>query len=757
MVKSHKLVAYDFATNTHPRHASRTRSTRYWRDVGTIDAYFQAHFDTLGAQPKFRMTNRHWPIYASPDQAESAQIENGVINRSVVGSGSIVDGAALDHAMLRRSVLVERGARLEHCIVMERSRIGRGAHVRRAIIDQDNDDPAGRTHRLRPRARTASASRSRQSASWWCRPASSRRASRPRRTWRRWTRQPLSERRAWRCLHDGASRRQVPAHRASTPRPQPDARACQPGRPWPLGATLEDGGVNFAVFASAAEKVEICLFDADGTREERRIALPGRTDDVWHGFVPGLRAGHALRPARARPLRPAARAGAATRTSCCSTRMRSAHRPAAARRRLAVRLHAGQRRARPARWTRRDNARRQPPSAWWSTRLRLGRRPPPGACRWKTASSTRCTCAASPSRCRRCPRHLRGTFAGLASRAGDRPPEAPGRHGGGAAAGAGLQRRAPADRPGPGATTGATTRIGFFAPEPRYCAGGDVNEFRSMVKALHAAGLEVILDVVYNHTCEGNHLGPDAVLQGHRQPQLLPADRGPPRYYLDFTGTGNTLNASHPAMLRLIMDSLRYWVEEMHVDGFRFDLAPAHRAQRRRRLRPPQRRSCRRVAQDPVLARVKLIAEPWDLGDDGYQVGGFPPGWTRMERPLPRHACATSGAASKAACGEFAAAPVRLGRHLRPLAAAARAPASTWSRCTTASRCTTWSATTTSTTRPTPRTTATAKATTAAGTAAPKARPTTPRSWRCASGRSATSWPPCSARAACRCCWAATR
>jgi len=141
MVKSHKLVAYDFATNTiqgtepYEEHA-------YWRDVGTIDAYYQAHFDTLGAQPRFRMTNRHWPIYASPDQAESAQIENGVINRSIVGSGSIVDGADLDHAMLRRSVLVERGARLEHCIIMERSRIGRGAQVRRAIIDQDNHIPA---------------------------------------------------------------------------------------------------------------------------------------------------------------------------------------------------------------------------------------------------------------------------------------------------------------------------------------------------------------------------------------------------------------------------------------------------------------------------------------------------------------------------------------------------------------------------------------------------------------------------------------
>lgn len=140
MVKTHKLVAYDFTDNEIPG-TEPYEEPAYWRDVGTIDSYYQAHFDTLGAAPKFRMTNRHWPIYASPDQAESAQIENGIINRSIVGSGSIVDGATLDHAMLRRSVLVERGAKLEHCIVMERSRIGRGAQVRRAIVDQDNDIP----------------------------------------------------------------------------------------------------------------------------------------------------------------------------------------------------------------------------------------------------------------------------------------------------------------------------------------------------------------------------------------------------------------------------------------------------------------------------------------------------------------------------------------------------------------------------------------------------------------------------------------
>lgn len=140
MLQSHRLMAYDFHTNSIPGVAPYEEHG-YWRDVGTIDAYYQAHLDTLGAAPRFRMTNRQWPIYASPDQAESAQIENGVLHRSVVGSGSIVDGASLDHAMLRRSVLVERGAQLEHCIVMERSRIGAGARVRRAIVDQDNDIP----------------------------------------------------------------------------------------------------------------------------------------------------------------------------------------------------------------------------------------------------------------------------------------------------------------------------------------------------------------------------------------------------------------------------------------------------------------------------------------------------------------------------------------------------------------------------------------------------------------------------------------
>ncbi len=144
MVKSHRLMAYDFHDNVIPG-VHPYEEHGYWRDVGTIDAYFEAHFDTLGARPRFRMTNRYWPIYARPDQAESAQIEDGTIHHSTIGSGSIINGGRLDHAMLRRSVHVEEGAVLEHCIVMERSVIGRGARVRRAIIDQDNHIPPGET------------------------------------------------------------------------------------------------------------------------------------------------------------------------------------------------------------------------------------------------------------------------------------------------------------------------------------------------------------------------------------------------------------------------------------------------------------------------------------------------------------------------------------------------------------------------------------------------------------------------------------
>src|SRR5207245_6201252 len=167
--------------------------------------------------------------------------------------------------------------------------------------------------------------------------------------------------------------------------------------------------------------------------------------------------------------------------------------------------------------------------------------------------------------------------------------------------------------------------IGFFAPDARYSSSGRVNEFKSMVKRLHSAGIEVILDVVYNHSAEGNHLGPTLSFRGIDNTsyyRLLPDD---PRYYMDFSGCGNTLNMVNPRVLQFLMDSLRYWVLEMHVDGFRFDLAAALA----RELYEVNRLSAffDVVHQDPVLSQVKLIAEPWDVGEGGYQVGKFPVGW----------------------------------------------------------------------------------------------------------------------------------
>jgi len=167
----------------------------------------------------------------------------------------------------------------------------------------------------------------------------------------------------------------------------------------------------------------------------------------------------------------------------------------------------------------------------------------------------------------------------------------------------------------------------FFAPDTRYSVGPNaMTEFRTMVKALHAAGIEVILDVVYNHTAEGNHLGPTLSFRGIDNAAYYRLAPDNPRYYTDFTGTGNTLNLVHPWVLTLIMDSLRYWVTEMHVDGFRFDLAAALA----RELHDVSRLSAffDVIHQDPIISQVKLIAEPWDLGEGGYLVGGFPPGWT---------------------------------------------------------------------------------------------------------------------------------
>ena len=240
-----------------------------------------------------------------------------------------------------------------------------------------------------------------------------------------------------------------------------------------------------------------------------------------------------------------------------------------------------------------------------------------------------------------------------------------------------------------------------------------------MVKALHAAGIEVILDVVYNHTAEGNHLGPTLCFRGiDNAAATTGSATRTSRYYIDYTGTGNSLNVRSPHTLQLIMDSLRYWVHEMHVDGFRFDLA----ATLAREFYEVDRLSTffEVVQQDPVVSQVKLIAEPWDVGPGGYQVGNFPPLWTEWNGKY-RDTVRDFWRGEPATLGEFASPDLRLGR---PVPGRRPPPVRQHQlrhRATTGSRSTTWCPTTTSTTRPTARTTATARATTGPGTAASRA------------------------------------
>ena len=305
---------------------------------------------------------------------------------------------------------------------------------------------------------------------------------------------------------------------------------------------------------------------------------------------------------------------------------------------------------------------------------------------------------------------------------------------------------------GPVATTGATTRSASSprtTPTPRCGSRGQqVHEFKAMVKALHAAGIEVILDVVYNHTAEGNQLGPTLSFRGIDNAAYYRLVDDDQAHYYDTTGTGNSLLMRHPHVLQLIMDSLRYWVTEMHVDGFRFDLA----ATLARQFHEVDRLSAffDLVQQDPVVSQVKLIAEPWDVGDGGYQVGNFPPLWTEWNGKY-RDTVRDFWRGEPSTLGRVRArgSPARRDLYERRRPPADRV-ASTSSPRTTASRCATWSPTTTSTTRPTARAATTARATTAPGTAASRARPTTPRSWRCGPGSSATSSPRCCSPRACR-------
>ena len=343
-------------------------------------------------------------------------------------------------------------------------------------------------------------------------------------------------------------------------------------------------------------------------------------------------------------------------------------------------------------------------------------------------SSTKCTSRASPSCIPKCPRNLRGTYAGL----GSEPRSAICKNLGVTAVELLPVHEHVDDRhlvdSGLVNYWGYNT-LGFFAPEPRYAAvdaaGDVVREFKTMVRNLHAAGIEVILDVVYNHTAEGNQLGPTLSFRGIDNASYYRLSPEDPRYYMDFTGCGNTFHMRNPRVLQLIMDSLRYWVMHMHVDGFRFDLASTLA----RELHEVDKLGAffDIIHQDPVISQVKLIAEPWDLGAGGYQVGNFPVLWSEWNGKYRDCDPPLLERRRRRGLG-IRHAVLRLERPVRM----ERPPAARQHQFHHLPRrlhaATTWSPTTTSTTKPTAKTIATAPTTTSVGTAASKGRPTTRRS-----------------------------
>ena len=400
-----------------------------------------------------------------------------------------------------------------------------------------------------------------------------------------------------------------------------------PGRPYPLGATWDGAGVNFALFSENAKKVVLCLFDsADAQTNSQRIVMPEHTDQVWHAYLPdiqpeqlyGYRVHGPYDPAHGHRfnankivLDPYAKAigrdlqwhdslfgytiGDEEADLSCGNEDSAPYAP------LAAVID-------PA-FTWGDD--RRPRTSWHKTLI------------------YEVHVKGFTKRMPDVPEKLRGTYAGLASEAAIKHLTSLGvtavellpvhhhideRH---------LIEKGRANYWG-------YNSLAFFAPDLRYSQDQDsrhsVNQFKMMVRALHAAGLEVILDVVYNHTAEGNQLGPTLSMRGIDNAAYYRLSPENPRYYMDYTGCGNTLNMVHPRVLQLIMDSLRYWVLDMHVDGFRFDLASTLA----RELHAVNKLGAffDIIHQDPVLSQVKLIAEPWDVGEGGYQVGNFPVLWT---------------------------------------------------------------------------------------------------------------------------------
>jgi glycogen operon protein len=395
-----------------------------------------------------------------------------------------------------------------------------------------------------------------------------------------------------------------------------------PGTPYPRGATWDGQGVNFSLFSQHADKVELCLFDSKGRREVNRITLTEQTDQVWHCYLPEARPGLLYGYRVHGPYRPELGHRFNAHKLLIDPYARSLFGQVNWSDANYGYRHGHERE--DLSFDRRDSARGMPkcrvidPAFTWGE----DRRP---NIPWRDTIIYETHVKGFTWRHPDVPPALRGTYAGLAT-----PPVIEHLKRLGVTAIELLPVHAFVDDRflvGKGLRNyWGYNSIGYFAPEGRYLSGGSVSEFKTMVKAFHSAGMEVILDVVYNHTAEGDHLGPTLSFRGIDNACYYRLNPENPRLYVDFTGCGNTLNMQNPCALQLVMDSLRYWITEMHVDGFRFDLASAlaresHEVDRLGAFFDI-------IRQDPVISQVKLIAEPWDLGEGGYQVGNFPAGWT---------------------------------------------------------------------------------------------------------------------------------
>ncbi|RDJ27180.1 glycogen debranching enzyme GlgX [Bosea caraganae] len=390
-----------------------------------------------------------------------------------------------------------------------------------------------------------------------------------------------------------------------------------------LGAVFDGEGTNFALFSAAAERVELCLFDESGTKEVARIALPEYTNEIWHGYLPGVKPGqrygyrvhgryapeegHRFNPNKLL-LDPYAREYAG------DIAWNEAH----------YGYDVTAKCERDLSFSKSDSAPFMPKCVVCDFKADL-KAPEKPRIAWDKAifyeTHVRGFTKLHPA----IPEAKRGTFDGLGEQAvvdyikslGVTSVEL-------------LPVHAFVDdhhlvAKGLRNHWGYNS-IGFFAPEQRYEGQAGLASFRDMARRFHEAGLEVILDVVYNHTAEGNELGPTLSFKGIDNFSYYRTIAGKPRYYVNDTGTGNTVNTSHPRVLQMVLDSLRYWVEVMEVDGFRFDLGTI--LGREPEGFDPRSGFFDAMGQDPVLRRVKLIGEPWDIGPGGYQVGGFPPGWS---------------------------------------------------------------------------------------------------------------------------------